>query len=85
MTTTQIGKITHFFDKIGVAVLEVTAGTVSVGDQIRLGNEDTGFVQTVDSMQVDHAAVVTAKSGDEVGLKVTQPVKKGELVYKVEA
>lgn len=83
MSDIKVGKITHFFDKINVAVLELTAGGVKVGDAIRIGEVDTGFVQTIDSMQVDHAQVTTAKVGDQVGLKVTQPVKHGDLVYKI--
>lgn len=82
MPKKKIGEIVHYFDKIGVAVLKVTTGGVKVGDSIQIGDDETGFVQLVDSMQVDHASVPVAKTGDEVGLKVQQPVKKGELVYQ---
>ena len=83
MPKAKIGEIVHYFDKISVAVLKVTAGTVKVGDSIQIGDDDTGFVQVVESMQVEHASVPTAKTGDEVGLKVQQPVKRGELVYQI--
>jgi len=80
---TKIGKITHFFDNILVAVLELTDGSVKIGDTIFIGQEETGFDQKVSSMQVDHQSVDEAKKGDEVGLKVDQAVKKGDIVYKV--
>ena len=78
----KVGKIVHYFDKIGVAVLSVTDGTVKVGDTIRIGEFGTGVEQKVESMQVEHKPVEVAKKGDEVGLKVVSEVKKGDLVYK---
>lgn len=80
---TIVGKITHYFDKIGVAVFQVTDGAVVVGDNIRIGEEDMGLEQKVESMQVNHIQVMEAKEGDEVGLKVNGPVKSNDLVYKV--
>ena len=76
----QIGKVTHFFNKIGVAVIELTSG-LKVGDTIVLSGHGTEFEQAVDSMQVEHEQVTSAKKGDAVGMKVDQPVKDGYLVY----
>ena len=83
MTYIKAGKITHYFDKIQVAVLKVDNEALNTGDEIRIGEEDTGVVQTVDSMQVEHKQVNMAAVGDEVGLKVVAPVKPGDIVYKV--
>ena len=85
MDYTKIGKITHYFDKIGVAVLEVTDGNVAIGDKIRIGEFGTGVDQEVESMQVEHAPVKIAKKGDEVGLKVISAVKQGDEVNKASA
>jgi translation elongation factor EF-1alpha len=76
----QIGKITHYFGKIGVAVLELTDG-LKVGDDIVIATHSGDFEQNVDSMQVEHQQVSTAKAGDAVGLKVASPVKEGNAVY----
>ena len=76
----QIGKIIHYFSKIGVAVLELEAG-LKIGDTIIIASHHGDFEQAVDSMQVEHEQVTSAKSGDAVGLKVSEPVKEGELVY----
>lgn len=84
MSQTLIGKITHYFDKIGVAVLSLTDGSVKIGDTIQVGEPDSGFTQTIDSMQVDHLSVSQAKKGDEVGLKVTQAVKPNTPVSKID-
>ena len=84
MASLKIGKITHYFDKIGVAVLEVENGSVSVGDTIKITGHGEEFEQTIESMQVEHESVDTAEKGMAIGLKVTQPVKKGDEVYKVD-
>ena len=74
----QIGKITHYFSKIGVAVLALS-GSLKTGDTIVISGKE--FEQLVDSMQVEHENVSAAKAGDEVGMKVVEPVKEGCLVY----
>jgi len=78
MAEVKIGKVTHFFDKICVAVIELTA-PLKVGDRIKFPD----FEQTVDSMQIEHEQIKTAKKGQSIGLKTIQPVKKGSKVLKV--
>ncbi len=78
-----IGEVVHYFDKISVAVLQLSAG-LKVGDEIRIvGGEATDFNQAVDSMQVEHSSVKKAKKGDEIGLKVKEKVREGYKVFKV--
>ena len=77
-----VGKITHYFDKIGVAVVEVSA-PLKVGDKISIEKGEEAFEQNVDSMQVDKKDVQAAKAGDAVGMKTAQPVKKGAEVFKI--
>ena len=83
MDYTKVGKITHYFDKIGVAVLTMNQDSVKVGDMIRIGEFGTGVEQKIESMQVDHKAVEVAKKGDEVGLKVVSAVKQNDEVYRL--
>lgn len=77
-----IGKISHYFSNIGVAVIELT-GTLKAGETIRIIGGETDFEQKVDSMEVDHKKVDKAKKGDGVGLKVSQKVREGYKAYKV--
>jgi putative protease len=81
-TKTPIGKISHFFPKIGVAVLELTA-PLKVGEKIEIGGKSEPFEMTVTSMQVEHKNIAAAKKGDSVGMKVDKPVKDGDQVFKV--
>jgi putative protease len=79
----KVGKITHYYDKIGVAVVELDAD-LAVGDRIKFvrGGEDL-FEQEVSSIQVEHNKLESAKKGDTVGLKTDQPVKEGTEIFKL--
>ncbi len=79
----EIGKITHFFSKINVGVLELTNGHLHIGDTIHIKGHTTDFYQKVESMQVEHAPVESADKGMEVGLKVESSVREGDQVFKV--
>ena len=78
----EIGKITHFFPKISVAVVELS-GDLKVGDKIAVEGHGKTFEQTVDSMQVEHEPVSEAKKGDAVGMKTAEPVKENDKVFLV--
>lgn len=82
MADLKVGKITHYFDKIGVAVVELEE-TLKVGDQIKITGHGDEFTQTVTSMQIEHQPIQEAKKGESIGLKVDQPVKEGDEVYKI--
>lgn len=77
-----IGKITHYFSKIGVAVFELS-DEVNVGDEISIEGAVTNVRQKIDSMQIEHENIETAKAGDSVGLKVADRVREGDAVYKI--
>lgn len=81
-TTKTIGKVHHYFDKIGVAALTLT-GPLAVGDTIKISGHDKELTQVVESMQVEHEQVQKAKKGDDVAIKVDQEVKEGDVVEKV--
>jgi putative protease len=77
----QIGRITHFFSKISVAVLELTA-PLAVGDRILVKGPSTDFEQVVESMQIEHKNIQKAEAGQSVGLKTAQHVRERDVVYK---
>ena len=78
----EIGKITHFFDKIGVAVIELT-GNLKVGDKIKIKGNTTEFEQNVGSMQIEHENVDKAGKGDAIGMKVDNKVRPGDKVFLI--
>lgn len=83
MPEEEIGRVTGYFRKIGVAAIDVTQGTLSVGDTIHIKGHTTDFTQVVESMQIEHENVQTAKAGDSIGVKVKDHVRDHDKVYKV--
>jgi putative protease len=77
----EIGRITHFFSKISVAVIELKK-PLKVGDTIAIKGPTTDFEQPVDSMQIEHKDVKKAEAGQSIGLKVAQRVRETDIVYK---
>lgn len=81
-TLEKVGTVSHFFSKISVAVVELTA-PLKAGETIAIKGMTTNFEQTVDSMQIEHETVNEAKKGDSIGLKVRDRVREGDIVYRV--
>jgi U32 family peptidase len=78
-----VGKITHYFANIKVAVVKLSA-PLSVGDNIRIvGGEETDFKQEVKSMEKDHEKIKKAKKGNEVGMKISKKAREGYRVFKI--
>jgi translation elongation factor EF-1alpha len=78
----EVGRVSHFFTKISVAVIELTA-TISVGDRIRIKGPTTNVEQTVDSMEIEHEKVQRAEAGQSIGMKVKDRVRETDVVYKI--
>lgn len=78
----EIGKVTHFYPKISVAVIELN-DDLKIGDKISIEGHENVVEQIVESMQVEHKPVEKAGSGDAIGLKTTRPVKENDKVFKV--
>jgi putative protease len=79
----EIGRISHYFSKIGVGVVELTKAELKVGDTIHIKGHTTDFYQKVESMQVEHSTVQSAKIGDSIGLRVESQVRDHDVVFKV--
>ena len=84
MSEKLIGAVTHYFDRISVAVVKINKGMLAVGDTVKFVGSGEGFQQVVGSLEIDRLAVGKIKAGQEAGMKVDEPVKSGWAVYKVE-
>lgn len=82
MQRQEIGRVVHFYSKIGVAIIELTAG-LQTGERIAIVGSTTDTVQDVKSMQVEHENIEVAKPGDLVGLKVKDKVREEDRVFKL--
>jgi len=74
--------VTDFFSRPVVAGIELTA-TLKLGDKIHIKGHTTDMEFTVDSMQINNVDVKQAKAGDDVGVKVSERVRRGDTIYKV--
>ena len=77
-----IGKVTHFYGKPSVGMIELS-DVLKVGDTIRIKGKNLDFTQKVTSMRIEFTDVNEAKAGDLIGTKVDQKVHKDDEVYKV--
>ncbi len=82
MAEVKIGEVTHYYSKIGVAVLDL-GDAIAIGDVIHVLGHTTDFEQVVRSLQIDHKPVERAEAGQDVALKVAKRVRKGDRVFKV--
>ena len=82
MPEVEIGHVSDFFARPVVAGITLT-GTLKVGDKIHIKGHTTDLELTVDSMQINNLNATEAKSGDAIGVKVTDRVRAGDKVYKV--
>lgn len=78
----KVGKVTHYYNKAGVAIVEVE-GSIKVGDMVKFQGHGTDFEQPLDSIQINHEQVQSAGKGDVIGVKVAKEVKEGTEVEKV--
>ncbi len=79
----EIGRITNYFSKIGVAVIELTA-PLQIGDEVSIKGGTRDFTQKVESMQIEHQPIERAEAGQEVALKLDQKARPNDIVYKEE-
>lgn len=82
MADLKVGTVNHYYDKIGVAIIDLT-GSLGIGDTIKIVRDEDEFTQKVTSMQIEHEKLETAKKGQVIGIKVDKPVKEKAIVYKI--
>ena len=83
MTGKRVGKVTHYFDHLNVAVLALTEN-IRVGETLHFLGHSTDFKQQVTSLQIEHKAVETAKPGEDVAMKVDQRVHPNDAIFKID-
>lgn len=77
----EIGVVTNYFDHVQAAAIRLSK-PLKIGDKIQIKGGDVDFEQVIKSMQINHKSVTSAKKGDEVGIIVSQKIRKGYKVFK---
>ncbi|MCH7612992.1 MAG: translation elongation factor-like protein [Candidatus Marinimicrobia bacterium] len=83
MKEQEIGYVSKYFGQISIAAIEMTAGKLSIGDTIHIKGYTTDLTVEVDSMQIEHEVVESAKKGDSIGVKVTDKARRKDKVFKL--
>lgn len=79
----RIGVVTHYYTHLSVAVVQLDAGTLRVGDTIHIKGHTSDFTQKVESMEIEHVHVSEARPGQSFGLKVVEHAREHDGVYRV--
>jgi len=82
MSGKLIGEVNHFYNQIGVAVIDLL-DSLQVGDQVHIFGRSTDFRQVVQSMQIEHQSISEAGKGQEIAMKVERRVRNHDKVYKL--
>ena len=85
MPEIEVGIVNKYFDKIGVGMIQVTQGELSVGDTIHIKGTSTDLTATISSMQVNRQPVQTARAGEEAGIKLDGKIRPKDKVLRVTA
>ena len=83
MKEKEIGYVSKFFGGISVAAIEITADKLSICDTIHIRGHTTELKMKVDSIQIEHETLETAKKGDSIGVKVSEKARRKDKVYKL--
>jgi hypothetical protein len=78
----EAGEITHFLDKISVAIIMLSK-PLKEGDVLLIEGGDYLAIQPVTEMQIERKPVKRAKKGSHIGLKVKFEAKVYGKVYKL--
>lgn len=83
MAEEKVGVVKKFFSKVSVAAIEVTSGSIALGDLLSFKGHTTDFKETVNSMELDNKPIEKAEPGQLIGIKVKERVREKDIVYKI--
>jgi putative protease len=79
-----IGKITNYFNNIGVAEILIEAKPLQKGDEILIIGPTTGVYEgVVDEIRVDEKNTDTAPQGKHCSIPVSSLVRRSDKLYKI--
>jgi len=78
----RIGIVTHYYNHLSVAIVQLETGSLRVGDMIHIKGHTSDFSQPVESLEIDHVHVSEARPGQSFGLRVKEHAREHDVVYK---
>ena len=77
-----IGKVTHYFTKIGVATIQLVS-ELKINDKIVIIGDETGLQKSqIKHLEVNKKSVKKGKKSEEIGLSIPK-VRKNDKVYVI--
>jgi len=78
------GKVSNYFDRIGVAEVLIETGELKVGDTIVFIGPTSGVIETeVKELRVDEINCDKAGKGERCSLPLEEPVRRSDKVYRL--
>ena len=82
-TEERVGVVTHYYTRLGVAIVRLESGTLRLGDTVHVRGHTSDFRQTVTSLQIEHRPVEEVRAGQEFGMRVVEHAREHDVVYRV--
>ncbi|MEK7287973.1 MAG: hypothetical protein AAB091_05390 [Elusimicrobiota bacterium] len=79
---TLLGTVEDYFSHVGVIAVTLQDSLVA-GDTVRIKGHTTDIIEKIESLQIEHQSVTSAKAGDGVGIKVKDRCRPGDRVYRI--
>ena len=81
-----LGLVKNYFNRIGVAEAQMqTAEVLRPGDEVIVIGETTGVYRaTVEELRLERDAVPEVRQGDRFSFATTEPVHRGDKLYRVD-
>ena len=84
-TKTYVGRITNWYEKLGVAEITLETGTIAVGSHLLVTGPTTGVVECdVSELRLDAGAVPSASKGDVCSVPLATKVRRSDKVFLFE-
>ena len=81
-TKKYIGKITNWFEKLGVAEVQIETGEISVGDPVIISGPTTGVLEfDIPEIRVDLKPVQTARKGDLCSIPCKTKLRRSDKIF----
>ena len=84
-TKTYVGRITNWYEKLGMAEITLETGTIAVGSHLLVTGPTTGVVECdVSELRLDAGAVPSASKGDVCSVPLATKVRRSDKVFLFE-
>lgn len=81
----RIGVVTHFYPHANACTLHLEEGGLRTGDTVHIRGHTTDFYQRVERLEWEHEVLGSAEAGQNVAMQVSQRVREGDVVYRLNA